>query len=471
MRKKRLWVLALAFSMCIILSTPFMASAQDYPTADGEPLFTLHIVTVENNWVTALRSKYVAEALHDIGIECVIHPVPWSAIVRGIYNPEDYGFQKPGPSGPPEIVELPGVPNFHHDPIGEVMWCGANNLYWATPPGYGNNWDDRLTKEFDLPAGASLTYSIQYDTELWYDYVSVEISTDEIQWNEITFHTGISIGFEEPSIDLSNYVGDVFIRFRFISDIGWSDEDGGYDSNGACRIDWVKVTGSSKDEFTTGTDGWVASHALPVVQGWDMVVGPAFHSDIGGYDVDCLASGTTGDGHNFGYLNPKYDALYNELESLGIDWNANFPDPPDLEEQGRPLKLLKKLQKTWIKDQPLTILWCRHDLPGGYAAFPYILYNFNNEHLAKREVRRAISLSIPRQEMMEATQGGPLDKIVVQTPLPPWHPGFSNKFDPEYKPQKAMELLRDAGYSYNGVASDDTMMIAVINRPSKSKSY
>ncbi len=61
-----------------------------------------------------------------------------------------------------------------------VWWCAAENPYWVTSPGYGNMWDQRLTKGVPLPSSGplTLTYTVQYDTEPTYDFVRVEISDD-----------------------------------------------------------------------------------------------------------------------------------------------------------------------------------------------------------------------------------------------------------------------------------------------------
>jgi len=66
---------------------------------------------------------------------------------------------------------------FYTDEASEIVygvwWCGDDDPYWGTPPGYGSNWDQRLTKSFTLPEGEYLTidYAIQYDTEPNFDRV------------------------------------------------------------------------------------------------------------------------------------------------------------------------------------------------------------------------------------------------------------------------------------------------------------
>lgn len=155
--------------------------------------------------------------------------------------------------------------------IGErgIWWCGIDSPYLCSPPGYGNNWYQFLTKPFQLPAGeVSLDYVIHYDTEPGYDFVWVQVSADcGVTFETLALLDGDSKHFVSLSSDLSAYANqDVVIRFTFTSDGGWSDEDGGYDSDGACRLDEVQVTGYPVDDFELGPDGWIASIA-PAVGG------------------------------------------------------------------------------------------------------------------------------------------------------------------------------------------------------------
>lgn len=149
-----------------------------------------------------------------------------------------------------------------------VMWCGTDSPdTLATPPGYGKWWYQYLTKSFTLPAGSvSISYRLQYDTEPNYDYLWLDISPDGGQtYATVAGWNGNSSGFVTGATDLSSYAGNpVVIRFRFQSDGGADDEDGRYDSDGAARLDWVEVTGSARDNFESGNDGWAASvHVSP----------------------------------------------------------------------------------------------------------------------------------------------------------------------------------------------------------------
>ena len=462
MREKRLSLCVFALALCLMLAMPLLATTNNttpamdtidkaYPTEDGEPIFTLHLVTVANNAVAQLRTEYFAQGLRDIGIEPVIHILP-----------NFFDILKPGqPPGEPIPIEIPLTSLWHqttYDSKG-VMWCGGDDPEWETPPGYPNNRDESLTKTFLLPAGASMSYSIRHDIEPEYDFVHIEISTDDsVTWTALATYNGVSdtngdgrADFFDSQIDLSQYGGEtVQLRFRFHSDVAWSDEDGDYDSDfGACHIDWVEVTGNGRDDFETGMDVWEATEPLPLVRyvGWDIFV-YAVNFNSGVYNPDGLLLGSGEDEAYHGYCNPEYDMLYYELHSLGIDWNANFPDPPDLDtdDGDHALDLLETIQEMWLEEQPIWILWNRVWAGGAGSGFPIAVPNHRNPHLANPLVRQAINNAIPRQEMMEETGSPWATLTVVQTPFAPPHPGWDNKFIPEYNPSEGRELLKQAGY-------------------------
>ncbi|UCH82850.1 MAG: hypothetical protein JSW50_10265, partial [Candidatus Latescibacterota bacterium] len=150
-----------------------------------------------------------------------------------------------------------------------VWWCGEEGVEsWADPDGYGNSWDQYLTKSFALPdtIPLSISYTIQYDTEPLYDFVYLEFANDGgTNFTPLKAYDGNSGGFISDSADLSAYrKQQVVLRFRFKSDGAWSDEDGLWHTDGALRVDEVQVTGYELDDFETGDDDWVASVAPQV---------------------------------------------------------------------------------------------------------------------------------------------------------------------------------------------------------------
>ncbi|MHA2187524.1 MAG: hypothetical protein ACW99V_04725, partial [Candidatus Thorarchaeota archaeon] len=411
LKEKRLKLIVLVVGLCLILTLPVLATA--FMPVDGEPpvyeeyAFPLHLVTVNPVWnpVPLLRTEYFAQGLRDIGIEPVIH------IVDSFVD-----ILAPGqPPGEPTITPLPrgDFQHFTFDSRG-VMWCGIEDPNYASGSGYGNEWDILLWKSFSVEAGSFATYSIRYDTEPTYDFVYVQVSTDDgATWTTLKSYEGISdtngdgvADFIEDQVDLPE--GPILLGFRFFSDVAWSDADYSYDSDyGACMIDWVEVTGDQRYDFDFGDDGWttvVESAQISRSWGFDVALYAVNFFD-GAYSPNGLFIGTGLDEAFHGYCNPEYDALMDELDALGIDWNANFPDPPDLDSDDgdRALDLLETLQEMYVEEQPQAILWNRVWGGGAGSGFPVAAYNHRNPNLARAIVRQAISYGIPRQEMMEAT--------------------------------------------------------------------
>jgi hypothetical protein len=132
-----------------------------------------------------------------------------------------------------------------------------------------------LTRGFDLSSvtAATLTYWAWYDLEEGYDYVTVEVSTDGENWQQLRppsgtdanpygnnpgwGYTGSSDGWTQEAVDLSPYTGGmVLVRFAYLTDgavtgtgfalddvaipeIGYTDDaedgDGGWQTVGFVR--------------------------------------------------------------------------------------------------------------------------------------------------------------------------------------------------------------------------------------------
>ncbi len=147
-------------------------------------------------------------------------------------------------------------PKFHVDTYmayggGSSWWCG--NFDYDANGGYGNSWDQRLDlPTLDLTGMTTpvLTFVYRYDSEPGYDYTYVQAnqggtwvtlngplgwcgkSGGDGSWQDIGAY-GFPIASYGPSCDL---------RFRFISDGGWSDEDGIYVTDGgAFMVDNIRV--------------------------------------------------------------------------------------------------------------------------------------------------------------------------------------------------------------------------------------
>jgi len=175
-------------------------------------------------------------------------------------------FQEGTGGWTPVDLTNPGPPQWHQASYGGtngVMWCG---MFYPNDTiivgGYGDDWAEHLTKQFTLSPGAdSLRYRVQYDSEQDFDSTHVMISTDGTNYTTLESLNGVSSGFERRAVDISAYVGSsVWIRFLFRSDGAYSDEDGLYDSDGGCRLDWVKVADNAVDDFTSDACGWTAAN-------------------------------------------------------------------------------------------------------------------------------------------------------------------------------------------------------------------
>jgi hypothetical protein len=176
-------------------------------------------------------------------------------------------------------------PHFHRDGYmayeGDYSWwCGT--FEYDANGGYGNGWDDRL----DLPpvylnpvvvedvswgsikamyrddspvAGAErtrdpvfpvLTFAYRHDSEIAYDFTYVQAESNGVFVNLNRGYDGFQpwTDIGPYGFDLSHYDDPLVIRFRFLSDGAWSDEDGLYVSDGGgFAADNIKVY-----DFSTG---------------------------------------------------------------------------------------------------------------------------------------------------------------------------------------------------------------------------
>lgn len=128
------------------------------------------------------------------------------------------------------------------------MWCGAA---YADGPGYGNNWNASLVFTHVLdeplqPVTVHWTGKMRTDTELGYDFVHLEFNRAGA-WETLSVHDGSRHWAIDQTVDMvvDDYAGadgnEVQLRVRFASDQAWSDEDGLFQSDGACWLDELAV--------------------------------------------------------------------------------------------------------------------------------------------------------------------------------------------------------------------------------------
>ncbi len=150
-------------------------------------------------------------------------------------------------------------------PLGRGLVCGystadAAGREWPGGAGYGNFWNESMSRSFvfDGTLPVTLDYYIETDLEVDYDFAyTILRSPDGYREETLAVYTGVN-ALSLISIDLSAYLQDsVFdnaygISFAFVSDFNYSDEDGGYGSapSRALLIDNVRVQGGGEDYFT-----------------------------------------------------------------------------------------------------------------------------------------------------------------------------------------------------------------------------
>ena len=180
-------------------------------------------------------------------------------------------------------------PRFHVDtylalPDGSFSyWCGVIDPAFAGEDGYGNAWDQRLElppiylggtpvekvswgklksmfrtedgaadgRDSRYPALPMLTFAFRHDSELNYDFTWVQVDSSGTWVSLNDGYTGSSAGWQEvgdAGLSLAGFGDPVRVRFRFLSDGAWSDEDGLYVSDGgAFHVDNIRVY-----DFATG---------------------------------------------------------------------------------------------------------------------------------------------------------------------------------------------------------------------------
>ena len=127
------------------------------------------------------------------------------------------------------------------------MWCGARAnpsdqylCHFRRLPGYGNGWEQWLeTVPFAFVGSVTLAYQIFYDCETDYDFVYVEYNAGGDDWREIARYTDDGETAAEHFVALTQ--ARTKLRFRFASDGAWSDEDGLWNTDGACIVDSITV--------------------------------------------------------------------------------------------------------------------------------------------------------------------------------------------------------------------------------------
>ncbi len=198
------------------------------------------------------------------------------------------------------------VPHFHWDTYmayeGMSWWCGTFD--YDSDGGYGNSWDDRLklppiyanpvavekvswgvikalyrdgssgdrSGRTRNPVMPILTFAYRHDSESGYDFTYVQAESNGVYVNLNRGYDGrqawTDIG--PYGFDLTDYDDPLQVRFRFISDGAWSDEDGLYMSvAGGFAVDNIKVYdfGTGEVLFYDSEPGLREGECMPGVPG------------------------------------------------------------------------------------------------------------------------------------------------------------------------------------------------------------
>jgi hypothetical protein len=136
----------------------------------------------------------------------------------------------------------------------QSLWCGARPMPYdpvfcgyATLPGYGNSWDQMFRTMDCVSVSDSVTvdFLIMWDAEPGYDATYIEADACDDDWvifaGGLGTYDGIGSGFRSHRLPDSLNAGQVRLRFRFVSDGAWSDQDGLHDTDGAVIIDSLTV--------------------------------------------------------------------------------------------------------------------------------------------------------------------------------------------------------------------------------------
>jgi hypothetical protein len=154
----------------------------------------------------------------------------------------------------------------------------GDSLGWVTGIGYANSWCQRLVSPnlaYNGTGTATLDFMYFNDSETEYDYtkVFVKAGSTETILNEPGFNNKVGVdgaGVLTPQsfhADINNLqlggpgARDINIVFHFVSDGGWSDQDGYWDSfYGPFGVDSVRINGPGLGNhiygFETDLQGW-----------------------------------------------------------------------------------------------------------------------------------------------------------------------------------------------------------------------
>jgi hypothetical protein len=153
-----------------------------------------------------------------------------------------------------------------HGPGNRAMWCGTS--FASGEVGYGNDWSPALQWTYVVPDPVDTSTVVvhgylNHDTEPGFDRVVLRVLRAGGVWQDVQAYEGwrvnreVSASFKVSPEDYAGDLGDeIRLRWAFLSDGLWSDEDGDYPTDGACQLDDLAVVVNGAlvtfDDFEAG---------------------------------------------------------------------------------------------------------------------------------------------------------------------------------------------------------------------------
>lgn len=163
-------------------------------------------------------------------------------------------------------IELPYSTNFENGTTNWVVtgnWGLTDASYYSashslseSPMGeYANNEESYATLNplnLEGYTSASFSFWTKYNIENDYDYVWVEVSTNNSSWTELDEYTGIQESWTQKTYSLNSYLNQPYVRIRFH-----------FKSDLSLTYDGIYI-----DNFTINAEGGYAKQTLNLASGW-----------------------------------------------------------------------------------------------------------------------------------------------------------------------------------------------------------
>jgi hypothetical protein len=176
-----------------------------------------------------------------------------------------------------------------------VFWCGLVDSSWTGDPnrrGYANSWEQILGNFANLsgaPSPYTISFKVRMNVEAQFDRGYVEVLHPTESWMGLAILTGVvndggGTLCNTYTVTIPDSVATastpLHFRFRFVSDIIGSSEDGLYPAGEGWAIDDVTVKGGVFDvrffdDMEAGLGTWTRSIFPSVGDYWRIVANPA----------------------------------------------------------------------------------------------------------------------------------------------------------------------------------------------------